>query len=283
MELEQEHWDKVIKSGQRHLSMGIKEAWLKRELIGLFVKRDYAVAIKQTALGVLWILIQPIANTIANLIIFGGLAGLGTDGVPQVVFYYTGTMLWAIFTGVITAESEIFISNANLFGKVYFPRLTVAIANVCSVFVKTGIQFTLFVILYLMVVINGNVEIVSWRLVFMFPIMLWIAALAMGMGMMISSVTTKYRDLKAMLPFVLPILMYATPVVYPLSQMPDKYRIFIELNPISAPIECFRIVCFRAGNVPWYSYVSSGVFSLFCVIVGLLLFNKTEKNFVDVV
>lgn len=281
--METNQWDKVITSDKVNRSLGIKEAWSHRELIGLFVKRDYAVAIKQTALGALWILIQPIANSLANLIVFGGLAGLSTDGVPQMLFYYVGTMLWAIFTGVITAESEIFITNANIFGKVYFPRLTVVIANALSTLVKTMIQFVLFAFMYIYVLIFGNGLHPSWKILLVFPIMLWIAIIGMGMGMIISSITTKYRDLKTMLPFVLPIIMYATPVVYPLSQMPKKYRIFIELNPLSAPIESFRIVCFDAGFVPWYSYLCSIIVTCVCFLIGLILFNKTDKNFVDVV
>lgn len=283
MEFSKHKWDKVIDSNDRLLSIGIKNVWEYRDLIGLFVRRDFVVYFKQTILGPLWYLIQPICTTIMHMIVFGNLAKLGTDGIPQVLFYFAGTILWSMFTSIIQVESNIFNTNKNIFGKVYFPRLTAVIAAAISEMLKVGIQMALFAMIYIYYACSGINVGFSINILLAIPVILWILFLAMGLGLIVSSVTTKYRDLALTITFFLTLWMYATPVAYPLSQVSGKLRLLFIVNPISAPIECFRIACFGAGSVPLESIVISVVCTIICFFGGLIMFNKNEKTFVDVI
>jgi lipopolysaccharide transport system permease protein len=249
----------------------------------LFVKRDFAVQYKQTILGPLWYVINPLFSTLMYSFVFGNLANIGTDGIPFLLFYYSGTMLWTFFTGCFSNASELFITNANIFSKVYFPRLTVPISNVFSNGIRVLIQFVLLMAFFVYHLINGAALSPS-PLAFAFPVLLvWLAALGTGMGMIISALTTKYRDLKQLVAFALNLAMYITPVVYPLSQIPGRFAWLVFVNPVSAPIELFRTWFFGAGSVsPLMILVSLGITVVF-VLLGLILFNQNERNFVDVV
>lgn len=280
---ENQNWDLVIESRRKLLDLQIRDVIRYRDLVFLFVKRDFVTQYKQTILGPLWFIINPLFSTIMYSFVFGNLAKIGTDGIPFLLFYYSGTMLWTFFTGCFNDASNVFLNNANLFGKVYFPRLTVPISNVFSNLTKTVVQFvTLMVFFGYFLFVHAPVFPVWWALAF--PLLfIWLALLATGMGMIISSLTTKYRDLKQLISFALGLAMYATPVVYPLSQIPADFAWVNLINPVSAPIELFRIWFFGAGQVPVSMIISSLSMTALFFFLGLVLFNQNERNFIDVV
>lgn len=279
----QEKWDLVIESKRNLFDLQIREVIRYRDLIWLFVKRDFVTQYKQTILGPLWFIINPLFSTIMYSFVFGNLANIGTDGVPYLLFYYGGTMLWNFFTGCFNDASNIFISNAGLFGKVYFPRFTVPISNVFNNLTKAGVQFLLLMVFLSYHLFTGDQVTPGWW-AFAFPLLLiWIAAAGTGMGMVISSLTTKYRDLKQLISFALHLAMYATPVVYPISEMPKSFAWVNYVNPVSAPIELFRSWFYGAGSVEPMMIVSSVSITVFFLFLGLILFNQNERNFIDVV
>ncbi|MDR2313513.1 MAG: ABC transporter permease [Spirochaetaceae bacterium] len=276
-------WSLVINPKRKLFDLQLRDVIRYRDLIFLFVQRDFAVQYKQTILGPLWYVINPVFSTIMYSFVFGNLAKIGTDGIPFLLFYYSGTMLWTYFTSCFSSASDLFITNANLFNKVYFPRLTVPISNVFSNGIKILIQLALLIVFFIYYIINGTNSLPSW-LAFAFPaLLIWLAALGTGMGMIVSALTTKYRDLKQLVAFALGLAMYITPVVYPLSRIPDRFVWLVFVNPVSAPIELFRLWFFGAGSVsPLMILVSLGMTVAF-VLLGLILFNQNERNFVDVV
>ena len=237
---------------------------------------------KQTILGPLWYLIQPIFSTIMYMLVFGNLAQIGTDGIPQILFYFSGTMLWTYFSDTLINVSNVFINNKDIFGKVYFPRLAVPIAASIGLIVKLVIQFLLFTIIFFYYFIKGASLQLYCSMLLLPLIVLWIGTLAMGLGLIVSSITTKYRDLAMILGFLISLLMYATPVVYPISEIPQNMKILFYLNPVSAPIEMFRICFFDAGMVPVKVIIWSVMVTLMCLLFGIALFNRNEKRFVDV-
>lgn len=276
-------WDKIITSKKKLFDLRLKSVWDYKDLIVLFIKRDFIVYYKQTILGPLWYLIQPIFSTIMYMLIFGGLAGIGTDNIPQILFYYSGTMLWTYFSEALIKVANVFTENKAMFGKVYFPRLVVPIAASIGLMIKLLIQFFLFGILFVYYFLTGENIKFSW-LMLLFPLLvLWIGLLAVGFGMIISSITTKYRDIAMILTFFVQLLMYATPVVYPLSEVPENIKLLFIINPVSAPIEFFRKCFFGVGSVSWDTMLLSIVITMICVLLGLLLFNKNERTFVDVI
>ncbi|MDR2049526.1 MAG: ABC transporter permease [Treponema sp.] len=276
-------WSLVINPKRKLFDLQLRELIRYRDLVFLFVNRDFAVQYKQTILGPLWYVVNPIFSTIMYSFVFGNLANIGTDGIPFLLFYYSGTMLWTFFTGCFTSASDLFINNANLFSKVYFPRLTVPISNVFSNGIKVLIQFGLLMFFYVYYLINGTVSPPSW-FAFAFPALLvWLAAVGTGMGMIISALTTKYRDLKQLVTFALGLAMYITPVVYPLSQIPGSFAWLVFINPVSAPIEIFRLWFFGAGSISLPMVLASLGMTVAFVLLGLILFNQNERNFVDVV
>jgi lipopolysaccharide transport system permease protein len=276
-------WNIVIEPKRKLLDLQIRDIIRYRDLVFLFVQRDFAVQYKQTILGPLWYVINPLFSTIMYTFVFGNLAHIGTDGIPFLLFYYSGTMLWTFFTGCFTNASELFITNANIFSKVYFPRLTVPISNVFSNGIRVLIQFALLMIFFIYYLLTGTDLSPSWR-AFAFPaLLLWMAALGTGMGMIISALTTKYRDLKQLVTFALNLAMYITPVVYPLSQIPGRFGWLVFINPVSAPIELFRLWFFGAGSVSPPMILTSLGMTVAFVLAGLILFNQNERNFVDVV
>lgn len=279
----EERWDLVIKSKRKILDLQLREVIRYRDLIYLFVKRDFATQYKQTVLGPLWFVINPLFSTFMYSFVFGNLAKIGTDGIPFILFYYSGTMLWTFFTGCFNDASNVFVNNANLFGKVYFPRLTVPISNVFSNITKITIQFACLLFFFGYYFFTGA-PIKPSLLVLAFPVLfIWLAFLATGMGMIISSLTTKYRDLKQLVSFALGLAMYATPVVYPLSQIPVSFSWVTFINPVSAPIELFRVWFYGAGYVPPLMMITSLSLTALLFFIGLILFNQNERNFIDVV
>ena len=276
-------WDLELSSKHKLLDFNLKELIQYRDLIWLFIKRDFATQYKQTILGPIWYIVQPLVTTVINTFIFGNLAKIGTDGVPYLLFYFAGTMLWTFFTNSLNASAGTFSNNQAIFSKVYFPRLAVVISNLTSTALKLLIQFACLVIFWIYYLIIGQ-KVFPSPLALLFPfLILWIGLLGTGMGMIISSLTTKYRDLNHLLGFGLNLAMYITPVVYPLSEAPAKFSWLFYLNPVSAPIELFRIWFYGAGYVPpLMTLLSLGMTFLF-LFIGLILFNRNERTFVDVI
>lgn len=280
---EDEGWTTVIKPQSRFFSLDLRELFHYRDLIGLFVKRDIATVYKQTVLGPLWFVIQPIATTIIYTFVFGNLAKLSTDGIPRTLFYFGGTMLWQYFHTTLTNVSDTFIQNAHLFGKVYFPRLTVPLSKVFSNMIALGVQTATLVVLYLYYALTGTATRPTW-LVLLYPlIILWLAVLASGIGMLISALTKKYRDLRQLINFGMQLWMYGTPIVYPMSQVPGKLRWIMSINPVSAPIELFRSFAFGVPLPDAGTIATSAGATIILFLLGLVLFQKNEATFVDVV
>ena len=288
--IENENWTTVIKPRNGLFEVNLKEIWEYRDLLTLFVKRTITVQYKQTILGPLWWVIQPALTVIMYMVVFGGIAGIPTDGIPQPLFYLGGVTMWQYFSECLTKASNTFVTNAGIFGKVYFPRLIMPLADTISNLVRFGIQVGLFVIVYLYYVINGQAPSPNWYLL-LFPLLVvMIAGLALGFGIIISSLTTKYRDLQVLFSFVVQLWMYGTPIVYPLSQVVGKQKFGIDLatvmclNPVTPVIETFKHGALGAGEFigwGWLAY-SFGVM-LIVLALGILIFNKVQKSFMDTV
>ena len=278
-----EKWDIILQPKTKLLDLQIREIIRYRDLVLLFIKRDFTTAYKQTILGPIWYIIQPLFSTIMYTFIFGNLAQIGTDGVPYLLFYFAGTMLWTYFTGTLNSASSIFTTNSGLFGKIYFPRLTVPISTTVGHIIKLGIQFACLLVFYIYyLIIGANVQPSWWILAF--PLLvIWIGLLGCGIGMMISALTTKYRDLNQLLSFGISLAMYATPIVYPLSEAPANLAWVFYINPMSAPVELFRIWFYGAGSVPTPMIFLSLGMTAVIFFFGLVLFNRNERTFVDVV
>lgn len=281
---ENTHWTKVITAKKRLLDLHLRDVWDYRYLIKMFVKRDFIVTYKQTILGPLWYLVQPLITAVMYMFIFGKMAKVGTDGVPFILFYFAGTMLWTYFTSCLESCSKVFTVNQNVFGKVYFPRLTSPIATCGFHIIKLVIQCLLLAVIFLYTVFIQKHPIqISW-LALTFPlIVLWIGLLGGSLGLIISSLTTKYRDLNILLTFGIQLGMYATPVVYPLSELPAKFSWLAYANPMCAPIEFFRIAFYGAGHLDMSILLTSIGVTLFLTFFGLVLFTRNERNFVDVI
>ncbi|MCH5327600.1 MAG: ABC transporter permease [Coprobacter sp.] len=279
----QDNWTIVIKPKKHWLEINLKELWQYRDLYVMYIKRDFITLYKQTILGPLWFLIQPVLTTLIYMFIFGGLAGISTDGVPQPLFYMSGIILWSYFSASFSSCSNVFVSNAGIFGKVYFPRLIVPLASVTSNLVKTGIQLVMFIAIYIYFYIQGVDLQPNWALC-LFPLLILLIAFhALSWGLIISSMTYKYRDLTQLVGFGLQLFMYATPVVYPLSAMPEKYRPLIELNPLTPVFETFKYSCMGCGSLDWDRLFYSFFFMIVTLFVSMLFFNRVERNFMDTV
>jgi lipopolysaccharide transport system permease protein len=278
-----EGWTLVLKPRSRFFSFNLREFLHYRDLIILFVKRDIQTVYKQTILGPLWFIIQPIMTTIIYSFIFGNLAKLSTDGIPRTLFYFGGTMLWTYFQTTLLAISDTFVHNAHLFGKVYFPRLAVPASKILSNMVSLSIQIATLAGFYVYYVATGSSIRPNWA-VFLLPlIVLWLAALAAGFGMIVSALATKYRDLRQLLQFGMHLWMYATPIVYPMSQLSPKLQAIMWLNPVSAPIELFRSVTYGLPTPASSFFGLSAAITLAVFSLGLFLFHRNEATFVDVV
>ena len=283
MNFDDYQWDTVIEAKQNPFSVGFKQILEYRDLIHLFVKRDIATTYKQTILGPLWYLFQPIFTTIMFIIVFRHVANIGTEGVPPILFYSIGIIMWFFFSSLLTKQAKVFYSNRDIFGKVYFPRLTVPIALIISELLKFLIQFTVFVVVYCVYLFNGYSGFISFRLLLLPVVVLWTALLSTGLGLIVSSITTRYRDLAMALEYFLSMFMYAAPVVYPLSEVSDKFKPFFVFNPVTAVLECFRSLCFGTSDVSLFMILYSAGCTVVFLLAGILLFNKNEKLFVDVI
>ncbi len=281
METQNQIWTEEIKSKNSLFSVNIKEVWGHRDLMFMLVKKDFITFYKQTILGPIWFFIQPIMTIAMYIIVFGNIAKLSTDGLPQIAFYLAGTVIWNYFSESLNKTATVFKDNAAVFGKVYFPRLIMPISIVVSGLMKFAIQFSLFLIAVLyFTFIEGTVHPNIWILATPLLIVL-MASLALGLGMIFSSLTTKYKDLVFLLSFGIQLAMYATPVIYPLSTIPEKYKWIVELNPLTGIFECFRYGYLGSGSFEASTLaISSGLIAII-FIIGVLIFNKVEKSFMD--
>ena len=278
-----ETWTKVIRPKKGLLDLGLKSLWRYRDLWYMYVRRDIVTFYKQTILGPLWFVIQPILTTAMYMFVFGGLAGISTDGAPQPLFYLSGILLWNYFSDSFNVSSNVFVSNASVFGKVYFPRLVVPLAGLTSNLVKMGIQLVLFILIYIGYRISGAaLEINASLLLFPFYVLL-LAGHAMSWGLIVSSVTSKYRDMRYLVGFGLQLFMYATPVIYPLSVAGGRFKWALELNPLTPIFEAFKYGCLSCGSLSWGGLLYSTLFMLVTLFLSVILFNRVERTFMDTV
>jgi len=278
-----DHWDLIIRSHRKWFDLKLGELWRYRDLVMLFVRRDFVSLYKQTVLGPLWYLIQPLLTTITFTIVFGNIAKLPTDGLPQFLFYMSGTVLWTYFATCLTKTSETFVQNSQLFGKVYFPRLAVPVSVLISNLIAFAIQFVFFLAFMGYFVLHGA-PIHPNAYILLTPILVLImAGLGLGFGLIVSAMTTKYRDLRFLVQFGVQLLMYATPVVYSMSSIPARFQPLIRANPMTSVIEAFRYA-FLGGGTPSIGLLAySFVFMVIIVAVGAVIFNRVEATFMDTV
>ena len=290
--VQEEKWDIVIKPKDKLFSVDFKELWAYRDLCSLFVKRNIITQYKQTILGPAWFVIQPALTVIMYMIVFGGIAGIPTDGVPRPLFYLAGTALWNYFSECLTKTSNTFVTNSGIFGKVYFPRLVMPVADVISNLLRLGIQFGFFVIVYIVYsfIDPSCTAHLTWFALLLPVLIFMMAGLALGFGTIFSSLTTKYRDLQVLLTFLVQLWMYATPIVYPLSQtgsmrfMGVPVHTFMCLNPVTPIIETFKYGFLGCGEfVGWRWLIYSFVFMSLLLGAGIVVFNKVQKSFMDTV
>ena len=280
-----EFWDTIIIPKRGWFELHLNDIWQYRDLLWLFIKRDFTTFYKQTILGPIWFFIQPLLSTIVFTIIFNRIAGIPTDGIPPFLFYMSGIIAWNYFSNCLTSTSGTFTANAGLFGKVYFPRIIVPLSKVISGLSRLAIQVVMFLGFYVYFLIIGNQHIsFSFQAFLLMPLMIiQMAMLGQGLGMIISSLTTKYRDLSYLVSFGTQLLMYASPIVYPLSVVPDKYKIYIIANPMTPIIEGFRQAFIGKGQLNLNMLFYSICITLIIFFIGLLIFNKVEKTFIDTI
>lgn len=278
-----EHWDLDIEPDSGIFDLNFRELWQYRDLIALFVRRDIVATYKQTILGPIWFFIQPILTTLTYVIIFGNVAGISTGGVPKILFYLAGVTLWNYFQECLMKTSDTFILNQNLFGKVYFPRLAVPISIVVSNLFKFFIQFGLFLVAWIYFFSTGSQIQPNLSLLLLPVYILLMSGLGFSFGVLISSLTTKYRDLRFLIQFGVQLLMYGTPVVYPLAIVPEKYRLLLLANPITSVVEGFKYSFLGEGYFSWGGLGYSLGFMVVCLLLSIVVFNRVEKTFMDTV
>ena len=274
-----------ISSKHRLLDLKLKEVWQYRELIGLFVGRNFSVSYKQTILGPVWIFVSPLITSLIYVILFGNIARLGTDGIPMLLFYLSGNAIWTYFSSCVSNNASTFTGNANLFGKVYFPRLTVPIANMFMALTSFGLKMILVLLLLAYYLARGAVKVHFLTWLALPFVLLWLGIMGMSIGIIVSSITTKYRDLAMLVSYGIQLWMYVTPVVYPLSTVSHMkiIRMITMVNPVTMPIEIFRYCLLGSGTIlPVYS-IYSMVLTLVLAFVGIIIFNKVERTFMDTV
>ena len=274
----------IIKPQSKLFEIDFKEIWRYRDLLVMFIKRDIVTQYKQTILGPTWYFIQPALTTIMYMVVFGGIAGISTDGLPQPLFYLAGIVLWQYFSECLNKTSATFTQNQHIFGKVYFPRLISPLSNVLSNLVRMSIQFLLFLIVYVYYVAVG-VDVMPNTSVLLLPLLIvMLAGLSLGFGIIISSMTTKYRDLTILFTFVVQLWMYATPVIYPLSTITnEKIRILMGINPLTSIFEAFKYGLLGVGQFSWGGLGYSFGFMVVLLLVGVVVFNKVQRSFMDTV
>ena len=277
------NWTTIIKPKTKLLDLNLKELVQYKDLIIMFVKRDFKTMYKQTILGPLWIIINPVLTTVMFTIVFGGIANISTEGIPDFVFYMAGNTIWAYFSTCLTKTANTFINNAGVFGKVYFPRLVTPISTVISGLINFGVQFAMFVLFVGYYAVVGN-DVQPNMFILLTPILLLlIAMLSLGFGIIISSLTTKYRDLAVLVSFGVQLWMYATPIVYPISTITGKMKTLMLLNPVAPIVEAFRYAFLGCGSIPWMYLGISVITTLVVLFIGIILFNKVQKTFMDTI
>ena len=275
----------VIKPSAGLFNLNLREVWAYRDLVFILARRDIVATYKQTILGPLWFLISPVLTVIVYMFVFGSIAGISTDGMPQAVFYLGGITLWNYFSSCFTATANTFTTNAQIFGKVYFPRIVAPMANVLSNMVKLFIQMLLFIGVLAYYLHQDNSTITLANEIYLLPVLiLMMAGLSLGVGIVISSLTTKYRDFKNFIGFGVSLLMYASPVIYPISAVKDQgYGALLAYNPIAPIIETYRYIFTSQGSLDWNGLLVSGLATITILLLGLILFNRVERTFMDTV
>jgi lipopolysaccharide transport system permease protein len=282
LDKQEEDWDLVIKPTTGIFDLKLKEVWLYRDLLWLWVRREYVGAYKQTIMGPLWHFFSPIFSTLTYMLMFGIIAGLSTDNVPMFLFYNAGIAIWNFFYACFSSSSGTFLNNAGIFGKVYFPRLIMPIASIISALIKFGIQVCLFLVVYFYFILAKDYQPVVGPGLLYIPVSLFLlAGMGFGFGIIISSITTKYRDINMLVGFGMQLLMYATPVIYSFKTLTPEIKYWLSFNPLVAPVECFKYAFFGVGEFSAFSLFYSAGWMIIFVVVGLVLFNKVEKNFMD--
>ncbi len=276
-------WDLIITPRKKWYDLQLKDVWRYRDLIALFVRRDFVSRFKQTILGPLWFIIQPLFTSIVFTVIFGQIARLPTDGLPQILFYMSGTVVWSYFASCLNGTANTFVANAGIFGKVYFPRLVTPISLVISNLIAFSIQFLFFIGFLVYFFLRGSeIYLTTWALAL--PLLIFImAGLGLGFGIIVSSLTTKYRDLSYLVGFGVSLWMYATPVIYPVSVIPEGWAWVANINPMTPIIETFRAGFLGAGDASWLRLGFSAAFMVVILFIGVVIFNRVEKTFIDTV
>jgi lipopolysaccharide transport system permease protein len=273
----------TITPRKRLFDLKLNEVWIYRDLFVLFIKRDITVTYKQTVLGPLWFFIQPLLTTAMFMLVFGRIAGIPTDGVPPILFYMGGITIWNYFSDCLRLTSDTFVKNAGIFGKIYFPRIITPLSVVSSNLVKFGIQLILFLAVFFYYYFTGAQIHPNFTLILLPGYILILALMSLGFGLIISAMTTKYRDLTFLIQFGIQLWMYITPVIYPVSQIPEKYRWVIIANPVSSVVESFKYSFTGSGSFSVNGIIYSGVFSLVLFFISVAVFNRTERTFMDTV
>jgi lipopolysaccharide transport system permease protein len=277
-------WDIEVYSKSKLLNFNFREILEYRDLLSLWVRREYVGAYKQTLLGPLWHFIAPIFSTVIYMVFFGKIANLSTGGVPMFLFYNAGITIWNFFNGCFTSSAGAFSNNAAIFGKVYFPRLIMPLASIFSTLIKFGIQFSLFILVFIYeIVFRSYHPQISWGLLYIPLALFLIGGIGFGFGIIVSSITTKYRDLTQLVGFGIQLLMYATPIIYNYSSIAPDLKKYLLFNPLVAPVECFKYALFGMGQFDLYSLLYSFSWMLVLMFLGLILFTKSERNFMDIV
>ncbi|HEX8327792.1 MAG TPA: ABC transporter permease [Hymenobacter sp.] len=282
-EVSNQKWTEIIEPRTSLLDLRLGEVWRYRDLVVLFVRRDFVATYKQTVLGPIWFFIQPLLTTLTYVIIFGNVARLPTDGLPALLFYLSGVTIWNYFAQTLTATSGVFRDNASIFGKVYFPRLTMPLSIIISNLVRFGVQLALFLGVWAFYLVTTNAVHPNAFMLLTPVLVLLMALLSLGLGMIFSALTTKYRDLAILLTFGVQLAMYATPIIYPASSLPDKYRWILQANPMTPIVETFRYGFLGSGTVSWANLAYSAVITVAIVLVGIVIFNRVQKSFTDTV
>ncbi|MEO8445880.1 MAG: ABC transporter permease [bacterium] len=276
-------WTLEIKPVTGWFNFHLKDIWRYRDLLFMFVRRDFVAVYKQTILGPFWFFLQPILTTITFTIVFGNIAKIPTDGIPPILFYMSGIVCWSYFSDCLTRTSSTFVANANIFGKVYFPRLVTPLSNIISLLMKFSIQMILLVCFLIYYKLNGSSVNPNITILLTPFLILLMAGLGLGFGIIVSSLTTKYRDLTFLVSFGVQLLMYATPVIYPLSALPEKYKWIVLANPMTAIIDTFRYAFLGAGTFSPENLIYSTIFMVVTLAIGIVIFNRVEKTFMDTV
>lgn len=283
---ENEPWDQVLEPDSKWYSLGLKQLFRFKDLLFLFVRRDFVAVYKQTILGPIWFFIQPVITAIIFSLVFGLFGNIPTEGIPPLLFYMCGITMWNYFSDTLSKTSDTFSANASIFGKVYFPRMIVPLSIVISNLIKFGIQFCLFLVVWTYYFATQDILHPNWAIILIPFLIIIMGFLGLGFGIIISSMTTKYRDLKFLIAFGVQLMMYASPIVFPLSLVMEKYpsyKILLLANPITSIIETFKYAFLGVGVFNWYYLAYSLVFTIVVFFLGLIVFNKVEKSFMDTV